>query len=40
MELDAVGAEMLMREFVIRKSGSLTVTPYVDGVAQDAITVS
>jgi len=40
MEIDGDGAEIIMREFIIRNSGECTLTPYVEGVAQTAITVA
>lgn len=40
MELDAQGAEMLMREFILRKTGSCTLTPYLDTVAQTPISIT
>lgn len=43
MELDAEGLEMLLREFILRikkNEGGCTVTPYLDGVSQTAITIS
>lgn len=40
MEIDGDGAEILVRDFISRQSGGLTITPYCDGVAQPAITVS
>ncbi len=40
LEIDAGGASMLMREFILRNSGTCTLTPYVDGVAGTAITIT
>ena len=42
MELDAKGYEMFLREFIIRlkkNEGGCTVTPYIEGIAQTAITI-
>jgi len=42
IELNAKGREMWLREMILRlrkNEGGCTVTPYVDGVAQNAITV-
>jgi hypothetical protein len=36
MELDGTGADILMRDMILRASGECTVTPYMDGVAGTA----
>lgn len=43
VELNAKGLEVLLREFILRlkkNEGGCTVTPYLDGVAQTAITIT
>jgi len=42
LEINGKGREMLLREFIIRlrkNEGGCTVTPYIDGIAQTAITI-
>jgi hypothetical protein len=39
MELDGAGADILMRDMILRASGTTTVTPYLDGVAGTAKTI-
>lgn len=40
MEIDGEGAEILMRELILRNSGTTTLTAYLDGVAQTPITIT
>jgi hypothetical protein len=40
MEFDGRGHDLAIEEMVLRVSGACTLTPYADGVAQTAITVS
>lgn len=39
MEIDGEGAEILMRELILRATNTCTLTAYLDGVAQTAITI-
>ena len=40
MEIDGEGAELWMREFILRNQGTTTLTAYLDGVAQTPITIT
>jgi len=40
MEVDGDGAEIWMRELILRNTGTATMTAYLDGVAQTPITIT